>query len=63
MGNALNKLEDNHIFWDQNGPNKKINNILTPLQAINVVNKLSLHCDDEELLQEAEELKQFIKSR
>jgi hypothetical protein len=63
MGNALDKIGDDHIFWDQNGAHEKFNNTLTPIQAVNIVNKLSLYCKDEQTLQEAEELKQFIKNR
>ena len=52
------------IFWEQNGHDKKIVNNLTPLQAINILNLLSLkHKFDDEDLKELEEVKIFIKNR
>lgn len=52
-------------FDDQWNPpqQKKINNSLTTNQALLIVNLLSLHCTNEELLDDAELLKEWIKSR
>lgn len=63
MSDSIQKYFDDQ--WNENPPQqlKKINNSLTPLQACNIVNLLSLHTDDEELLKEAEILKEWIKSK
>ena len=42
---------------------ERINNILTPLQAIHIINRLLLHCNDDDLTKDAEVLKEWIKSK
>ncbi len=61
--NSKEKYEqqkEDHIFWE---PIKRFNSILTVNQSINIVNRLSLYCDNEELLQEVDKLKEYIKSK
>lgn len=62
MSDSITKYFDDQ--WNgQEFPPKKINNSLTPKQAINLINLLSLHCKDEKLLEEVEVLKNWIKSK
>lgn len=61
MSNSQTKYFDEQ--WNENPPFKKINNTLTTRQALLIVNLLSLHCTNEELLDDVELLKEWIKSR
>lgn len=64
MSSSKDKWEDSHIFWEQGEPIKRINNFLTSLEAVNIVNRLSLYAkDNEELLKKAETLKEWLKSK
>ena len=63
MSDSVKKGEEKgftFITWE---PIKRINNTLTTLQAINIINRLELHCKNEELLKEVEVLKEWIKSK
>lgn len=55
--------EDNHIFWEQSPHFKKFNNSLTLISALDIINRLSLHCEDKSLLEEVDVLKEWIKSK
>lgn len=65
MSSTTDKFnEDSHIFWEQNQPYKRINNILTPNQAVNILNLLSLKYKfSKEDFKELELVKEHIKSR
>ena len=66
MSNSRDKYENkDYIYWDNLEPMKRINNTLTSLQAINIINRLSLYVKDENsmLLEEVEVLKEWIKSK
>lgn len=64
MSNARDKYENSHIFWENGEPYKRINNFLTPLQAISIINRLSLYVkDNESLLKDVEVLKEWVKSK
>lgn len=65
MSSTTDKFnEDSHIYWDNLQPQRKINNILTPIQASNILNMLSLKYNfSEEDFKELELVKDYIKSR
>ena len=65
--NSIKKWEEKNedfIFFHDERPvetSKKV--FLTSIEAVNIVNELSLHCKDEKLLERAELLKEFIKTK
>lgn len=63
MGNSRDKAEE-YMFWEQNNPIQRINNIITPIQACDIINQLILKHDfSKEDMNEIETLKEWIKSR
>lgn len=55
---------DDLIFWEQGEYIGKINNNLTKKQALTIIKEVSLHCRDrEDLIEDLEELKMYIKSK
>lgn len=56
---------DQHFFWDDNqAPMRRINNTLTPQQAIKIVEKAEKQCEgNESLKNELKVLKEWLKSK
>ena len=64
MSDSIKKYHENLVFYDQNTvEEKRVNNNLTIISALDIINKLSLHCKDESLLKEVDDLREFIKSK
>lgn len=64
MSDSIKKYHENLVFYDQNPvEEKRVNNNLTIISALDIINKLSLHCKDESLLKEVDDLREFIKSK
>lgn len=65
MSDSVKKYsEDSHIYYfDEGAPYKRINNTLTLNSCIDIINRLSLSCNNERLLEEVEELKNYLRSK
>ncbi|AGO49570.1 hypothetical protein Phi4:1_gp157 [Cellulophaga phage phi4:1] len=55
--------EEDYIFWEQRPFIPTNNRKLNVIEANDIVNKLMLSCQDAKTLEEAEQLKSWIKNR
>jgi len=64
MSDSIKKYHENLVFYEQNSlEEKRVNNNLTIISALDIINRLSLRCKDENLLREVDKLRDFIKSK